>query len=139
MLPPLHHNSFSRNSNLSLISLELAPSEMTPQAADLVILRIEISSWFVIELINKVKTVMFERRCISYETTQSQHTGHMGITCKNYFIPSMVGYTTQDLSRYCVTLNTTFRFSCSWEESHDRRNKYREISNSNRCYATELD
>ena len=54
-----------------------------------------------------VPNVMFERRCISQKTTQSQHTGHIGIICKNYFIPSMLGYMTQGVSRHCLTLITT--------------------------------
>lgn len=39
-----------------LNSLKSTPSEMTPQAADLIILRVEISYHFVIELINKVES-----------------------------------------------------------------------------------
>ena len=39
----------------------------------------------------------------------------------------------------CITLNITLLLSYSWEESHNQRNKYREMNNGNKYYATELD
>ena len=54
-----------------------------------------------------------------------------------YFIPAC--YATSCVTPR-VTLNSTFLLSYRWGESHNQKNKYREISNSNnRYYTTELD
>ena len=82
----------------------------------------------------------FKRKmCITQDDNKSTH-GHVGITCVHYFIPSVLSYIAQGVSRHSLALNSTSLLSYTRGKPHNQRNKYREIRNTNnRYYATDED